>query len=493
MAAANKEFLTVFKPGGNVRAFLPLETVTQTIVDVGKKGAGKSYLLGVLEEEFAKRQIPFTVIDPVGAHWGIKQKYKVIVFGGSQPDVPLDPAIGADVAEITVKSGMSNILDIHDFSKAGQRKFVADFTERIMQINETPRHIILEEADLFLPQRISGDTARVYNEVDNMVRRGRQRGLGVSVASQRPALLNKDTTSQADLYLFFRMPGTQDRDAVKDLLTGLVEPAQLKFLYGELPRLGTGWCLMYSPEWLDVFGDKVHVRERETFHAGRTPVFGEKLGFKPVPVDTSDLAKQLEELVSNTATEQNELAQAKSQIHELASEIDNLNERLKIRDEVKDFLKQTNPPGAKGPLVLTGDRAVELETKYAAQIASLHTELDTTRQQLGESRKELAELQPYIQLKFALDGIYNKSQQNHTIPVVDPAKPEWAAVWMGKLPEAPKKILQFLLAHPGQVFTAVQLAQLTGYQHGGGSWNRAIATLRRNKLVRDSKEGVRLA
>ena len=43
---------------------LPPDTITKCINILAKRGAGKSYLAGVLEEELAKNDYPFVIIDP---------------------------------------------------------------------------------------------------------------------------------------------------------------------------------------------------------------------------------------------------------------------------------------------------------------------------------------------------------------------------------------------------------------------------------------------
>ncbi|HEX4920195.1 MAG TPA: hypothetical protein VFV92_05585, partial [Candidatus Bathyarchaeia archaeon] len=460
---------------------LPDDTVTSTLVVVGKKESGKSYFMGVVEEEFAKQQTPFTVIDPVGAHWGIKTKYPVVVFGGPHADTPIDSTIGAEVADITVSSGMSNILDIKDFSRTAQRHFVKDFCESLYQKNRTPRHLFIEEANLFLPQRLSGDVAPVYTEVDNIVRLGRQNGIGVTIASQRPALLNKDSTSQGDGFFFFRMPAPQDRKAASEFLEGELAGDELKRFGAQLPKLKTGHCLVYSPEWLKCSGVELTVRQRETYHAGRTPKLGEKVDFKPVPVDVSEVATRLQEIIDSKSEEHDQLTMLTKEKHQLEETVEKLNERLKIRSEIQDVMGHKTLPTT---FVLP-----DIEKKYADQIATLGHELEQSNHQLAEARKQLTELEPYLNFKLALDSILTKGQ---LVPVVDPEKPEWATIWLTKLPTAPRKILQFLIEHPKQTFTRQQLAQLTGYAFGG-TYTTAMGVLSRNRLIRYTKEGVRLA
>ena len=76
--------------------------ITKTQVILGQKESGKTYCAGVLEEEMAENSLPFVVIDAMGAHIGIKEKYPVVIFGGSWADVPISPDLGRQGAGWTV-------------------------------------------------------------------------------------------------------------------------------------------------------------------------------------------------------------------------------------------------------------------------------------------------------------------------------------------------------------------------------------------------------
>jgi len=119
---------------------LPLDMVTGTMGILGVKGSGKTWAAGVIEEEMAERGVPFCVVDPMGAHIGIKERYPVVVFGGLRADVPLAPEVGREVAQAVVEENISAILDVSQFPKAAQRRLVADFCEELYARNSTPRH-----------------------------------------------------------------------------------------------------------------------------------------------------------------------------------------------------------------------------------------------------------------------------------------------------------------------------------------------------------------
>jgi|GEM_PF-6913301 hypothetical protein len=50
----------------------PLEVVTETLILLGKRGAGKTATASVLVEELVGAGLPVCVIDPLGVWWGLR-------------------------------------------------------------------------------------------------------------------------------------------------------------------------------------------------------------------------------------------------------------------------------------------------------------------------------------------------------------------------------------------------------------------------------------
>jgi uncharacterized protein len=200
---------------------LPVDVAGEAIAILAKRGAGKTNTATVLVEELVRAGVQTVVVDPVGAWWGIrssadgKQKgLEVPILGGQHGDVPLEPTAGALIADVAVDTGESLLLDLSDFpSKAAIGRFVTDFSERLFRRKaRTPSllHLVLEEADIVAPQRVKGETARMAGAIEQLVRRGRSRGLGVTLITQRSAVLNKDVLTQADVLIVMRTTGPQD-------------------------------------------------------------------------------------------------------------------------------------------------------------------------------------------------------------------------------------------------------------------------------------------
>jgi DNA helicase HerA-like ATPase len=80
-----------------------------TFALLAKKGAGKTYAMRVLAEEFWKAQIPVVALDPLDAFWGLRSSadgegegIPVAVFGGPHGDAPLEKTGGRLMADLVV-------------------------------------------------------------------------------------------------------------------------------------------------------------------------------------------------------------------------------------------------------------------------------------------------------------------------------------------------------------------------------------------------------
>lgn len=91
---------------------------------------------------------------------------------------------------------------------------MTDFAERLYHKNRQPLHLVLDEADAFAPQRPMKGQERLLGAIEDLVRRGRARGIGVTLVTQRAAVLNKDVLTQAEVLVALRTIAPQDREAI---------------------------------------------------------------------------------------------------------------------------------------------------------------------------------------------------------------------------------------------------------------------------------------
>lgn len=282
---------------------VPKEFVTKVQVVTAKRDSGKSYLAGVEEEESVEAQWPFVVCSGMKAHNGLRSKYPIPVFGPVdynsnqfQPDMDLKLEDARPLAHLIVEQNLTCILYLGNWSLDEQRSFAAELWDEFYYINQTPRHLFVEEADVFAPQKNATSEARESKRsLDTLVRRGREKGLGVSLITQRPQVLDKDLMTQADLYLLGNFIADQDLKAIENLLkhNGKFSGNELKTLIKKISEFEQGDFLFYSPSWLKML-EPIKVQKRKSYHAGETPEFGKKEKWKAIPVDVEHYRSRLE-------------------------------------------------------------------------------------------------------------------------------------------------------------------------------------------------------
>lgn len=277
---------------------LPDNAITQTFSVLARKGAGKTYLAMVMAEEMIKASLPVVILDPLGATWGLRVSadgtgpgLPVTILGGDHGDIPLEPTAGKVVADVIVDHPGAFILDMSGFeSNAAQDRFVTDFAERIYRAKATkrqPLHLIIDEADSFGPQKPMPGQQRMLGAFEAIVRRGRIRGIGVTLVTQRPAVLNKNLLTQTECLVTLQMTAPQDREAIDDWVRGNGTREERDELLASLASLDRGDAWFWSPSWLRVF-KRIHVRLRETWDSSKTPEPGDET-VEPISMADVDL------------------------------------------------------------------------------------------------------------------------------------------------------------------------------------------------------------
>jgi hypothetical protein len=257
---------------------LPLEFATRTIAIFGIRGAGKTNTAGVVVEELLDRNLPVVVIDPTDVWWGLRSEYPVFIFGGSHADVPLAETDGKVVAQFIVTENVPIILSLRHLRKNAQRRFVTEFCEELYHLKGNAAHrtaltVFIDEAPLFVPQKVIGEVARTVGAVEDLIARGRSAGFGVGLISQRPATINKDVLTQADAIVTHRITSPQDRKALGEWFEENASSDKQREILASLSQLPSGRAWVWAPV-IDVMAE-VQIRKRHTFDSSATPKIGE--------------------------------------------------------------------------------------------------------------------------------------------------------------------------------------------------------------------------
>lgn len=249
------------------------ELVTGRTCVIGQSGSGKSYLIAVLCERLLQNNIAFCIVDTEGEYFSLKEKFQMLWVGGEEADVNIEIDF-YDLITKSIKNNVSLILDVSD--ALDQRKVVSDFAGKLYEIENQVRQpylLIVEEADKFVPQ--SKDSLK---EIEEISKRGRKRGLGLLVATQRPSLVNKNVLSQCGNQFIGKLTTENDLKAV-DLFFADRKELEL------LPKLNTGEFFVMGNTVKEK--TRMQAARRITQHKGLTPKLIQKVTGKITELKTS--------------------------------------------------------------------------------------------------------------------------------------------------------------------------------------------------------------
>jgi len=470
---------------------LPLEAVTETFLDLGQRGAGKTNTAAVIAEELFAHGAPFAVLTPIDVWWGLKSSadgkgpgLPVYIFGGQHADLPLAPTAGRLMADVLIEQRISCVICTQGFSGKERAAFTTDFAERLLDKNREPLHLIVEEADAFIPQRPFPGEERMLGAMDRLIRWGRSpSAIGGTFISQRSAKINKDITTQCSVLVAHRTMAPQDVEAIKEWFKYHPDTEKQKQLLAEIASLPKGMVFLYSPAWLEYFG-KCQIRRRHTFDSAATPKLGARLiEPKTAVVDLKLLEEKMAATIEKVKADDPK---------ELRKQI------LALKQEIV-ALKQAAPAPAAKP------ERVEVPILTDDDRKLLRASLAVFEQALGATeavRSHAVNLQGLVESVTArVDGLTARSVKPVNQPAARPLTSppvkatSQSATSNGDLSGPEHRIIDAIawmesigIDAPEQ--TAV--AFLAGYTYGGGAFNNPRGSLRTKGLVEYSGDRLRL-
>jgi hypothetical protein len=300
---------------------------------LASSGMGKSYLTGVIAEETLENNGLLCVIDPEGEYFTLAERYPILIVGGENAMVPLDPAAIDLVIETMLKTSLSLIFDLSEYLDHEQQALYSQIADSLFHHETTYRRkvrLIVEEAQIYAPQRTaSGGSNKKKVSFDpvtasqKIAKRGRKRAIDSIWATQRPASLSKDILSQCNRFWFGGITAEQDYKAIKPFLV------EAGISYPQIKALQPGEFYFYSKG----FTKLLKVRKRHCKHAGATPEAQQTFQ----AITDVGLQSAVQALAQQISIRADEKRQEESEINKL---------KLKIRDlegqlaEVKDELSE---------------------------------------------------------------------------------------------------------------------------------------------------------
>jgi len=488
---------------------LPLEFTTESTAILAVRRAGKSHTAKRLAEQLHAAGQQIVVVDPKGDWWGLRSAadgkapgIPIVIVGGEHGDVPLEPAAGELVARMVVEQAVSVVLDLSQLRKHQVAAFMTAFLETLYRLKaqekyRTPMSLIVDEADAIAPQKPYRGEERMLGAIEDCVRRGGQRGIGVVLISQRAAVLNKNVLTQCGILILLRTSGSQDIDAINLWIEKHGQDKQRKKVMATIASLPRGDAWVWAPGWPDQHGIfvRIHVAGCWTFDSGATPAAGKRrvMPKRMADVDLEAFRREMAETIERAKAEDPKELRLKivALERDLAAA-----RRVKVASVPTTEAKRVEVPVLKDGQLARAEKLLErfgaardgldaLLTKAADAAGSIEVAIArwTTRTTPATSAREARVVD-----STARGAVSPTAATGASAPISRYQKTSSGGVIILKAQQQILNAAAFLETIGRETPDVVQLALVAGLSATGGYWRASIGRLRSLGLI----DGTRL-
>lgn len=330
---------------------------------LGIRRSGKSYGVGVLCEEFIENGQPILIIDWEGEYYTLREKYPILIGSLHDPyysDLPnLNSESTYQLCKFIVENQQSLILDLSGKNTLERFTYLASFLESFYKVESelrTPYVLVLDEAHKIIPEKglIRLKTLKEYQQkveywAYEITVTGGKRGVGLIVATQRPAQVTKMVISQLDIKIVYKLFEPADRGYLKTWLTETQINKVAKFKQGDFVLIG-----LDEPTFS-------HTKHRKTTHGGETPELKNKTKIPKM----QQAIKELSILLSKKP-ETHPSSIDKEQLTKLEDRVTQLKTTIQENEKIISEAKITEA-GLNSIIQGLRDRVTELEAKQVSQ------------------------------------------------------------------------------------------------------------------------------
>lgn len=466
---------------------LPIDAATQTFAFIGRKGSGKTYGAGKLAELLMDAGVQTVILDTVGNWYGLRisadgkeKAFDIPVLGGLRGDIPLESTGGELVADLVVEAGRSVIIDLSQFSLGDRKRFATSFGIRLWQrkkaeADPSPLHLVIEESQLIVPQMVRGDDARMMGIYEEIIRLGRNYGIGVSMITQRPQSVNKEVLTQTECLVVFQVNGAPERKALREWI---VHQGADVNLVDKLPALHVGHAYVWSPQWLRIL-EQVKIAPKRTMDASSTPKVGVRRQQREmVPLDLDAFKQKMAATIERA--KENDPREMQRTIAQLKRE---LAQRPQAKAEVKEVpVFAERDLTALQKVAEAFDRFVKEAHNFGLRVSGVGKVVEA----INERRKDKFAPAPVVRPN-AQAPVRRPGAVVHRPVTAAPASngdlrraihsEQIAESDHVHLPKAERSILRVLANYP-EGKTRREIGVIAGYKHTGGGFNNALGALR---------------
>jgi hypothetical protein len=284
---------------------------------LGIRDAGKTYTAMKAAEELLDNKIPIIVYDPVGVWKNLKigtgkhNGYPIVVAGGEGSDIRLNVNNACDIVRAAMKENVSLVIDLYSpelINKSSWIRIVQETVDLLMYENKDCglRHIFIEEAAEFIPQRLNQQHFKVYASIERLARMGRNARLGYTLINQRAEEVNKAILEISAFSLLHKQVGKNSLKSIQQWME-LLQVENSKEIIQSLPALKQGECWVIG---MNSKPHKIKISERKTFH----PDPKKNIDTKQVSMLKLDVSSFVEKLNKRLAKPADKIADKKAPV-----------------------------------------------------------------------------------------------------------------------------------------------------------------------------------
>lgn len=234
---------------------------------LGVRGKGKSVTLARITEQFLYNGVPLAVVDILGEYWTLKEKFPNIIIVGRSSKVDVDVELSTTkqarkVAEWSFTERTPVVLDMSDYSDEQGFELIKAYFEALWPVagrRPRPYFAVVDECHTWFPQRGTVPTKEIFSRI---ALKGRSRGLGIVMASQRSANVEKSIITQANFMFLHGVRHGADIGVYQDMV-----PAERAWTKSKATSLRPGEVIFVTDEIITVG----KMMMRDTVHGGYTP------------------------------------------------------------------------------------------------------------------------------------------------------------------------------------------------------------------------------
>ncbi|MEW5826842.1 MAG: DUF87 domain-containing protein [Candidatus Bipolaricaulota bacterium] len=436
---------------------LDLERVIgQCIAVLGIRGSGKSNTVGVIFEELLRHNYPLSIVDIEGEYFGLKEKYEVLVVGtGDGVEIEIDAGCASQIAEVSMQKNVPVVLDLSGFLSDERTEILIEYLGSLWNLAGTLRRpyiIGIEEAHEFVPQGVKTELKEM---IARIALRGRKRGLGAIIVSQRSAKVDKDVLTQAGMLFLHRVVHEVDMRVYSELLPW--RKSEVKELIG---GLDTGHCMFVDGD----VARPIYVRERATFHAGFTPTLDS--------VATPEL-RQVSASIIEAIEKAREGGGKRTKTQELEEQVSRLQEKLAEREERIARLEET--ARTLGYIKVEVPRQMEPEPvqrasvepeAFVPRLLGAHVRRTTEIETESQARQRVTSETGWGVLDVVPTAAPDAEDPEDELPPAVARHIERVMARIARASLLERRVLAFLVEHAPGSYTAEQVAAWTSCAHG---------------------------